>query len=346
MNRETKKLEYNLSSTAYAREPREDHSKDKMMVGYPDGRIIDSTVSSIEHFLEPGDTIVFNDSKTINGIVHGINEYFGKIKFHIISFTEDDLVCSIAIRDDLKEAILEKKFMISEKLYFTIISREEKSFYRVQSNLDTVDLLNELSIVGQPIVSNYVVGDLKLKDYQNLVSYTAGSLENPVASSHLTTELLDKLEQYGINVAFITLHCVSNSAYISEDNYTEYEVPTEWFSVPEETISLIKKTKKEKNKVISIGTTVTRTLESLEYNEDYSVKSKPTGYTSLGIFPGFEFQVVDAILTNFHGSRSSRLGLAAAFIGQNEIINLYSESIKKNYKFFEFGDCTLLFNKD
>lgn len=346
MKNSTKKLEYFLPDTAFARKTRIDRSKDKMMVGYPDGRTLDSKVEDMRRFLNPGDTIIFNDSKTINGIVKGFNTEYGELNFHIISFSDKDIVCSISIREDLRQEIIGKKFKISENLKFTIIKHEKTSHYLVKSNLEVPVLLSELTVIGEPIVSNYVTGDLSLENYQNNVSKTIGSLENPVASSHLTEELLLDLKSHGVNIGYLTLHCVSNSAFISEENYLDHKVPTEWFSIPEQTAKLIKKTKENNNKIIAIGTTVARTLESLEYKQNYTINSDLTGVTSLGIFPGYKFKVVDAILTNFHGSRSSRLGLAAAFIGENEIIDLYNESIEKNYKFFEFGDCTLLFNKN
>ncbi|OOG26507.1 hypothetical protein BZK37_06750 [Enterococcus casseliflavus] len=346
MNNNTINLEYKLPNSSYARTPRTDRTADKMIVGYPDGRVFDSKVNDIKNFLHKGDTLIFNDSKTINGMVSGFNSEFGNISFHIISFSEEYVICAISIREDLKEKIVGSKFVVSENLTFSITFKDSSSHYIIQTNVSMENLIKELSLNGSPIISSYVTGDLNLSDYQNVVAQNSGSLENPVASSHLTKELLNKLKSEGINIGYLTLHCVSNSAFISEEKYTEHKVPTEWFSVPEKTASLIQKTKKNGNRVIAIGTTVTRTLESLNYNENYSIESNLTGYTSLGIFPGHEFKVIDGILTNFHGSRSSRLGLAAAFIGEQKILELYQSAIEKDYKFFEFGDCTLLFNKN
>lgn len=338
-------LEYYLPSELYARVPVKDKSSDRMMVGYRDGRIVDSIVSNIGYFLDKGDTIIFNNSKTINGLLMGYNSEFGYVRIHIISIHKDILKCSIEIRQDLFDDVINQLFEVSSNLNLRVMLKNSDNTFDVKSNLNHDDLLKELEIVGNPISSNYVTGDIDIKDYQNELSSELGSLENPVASSHFTKKLIENLKNnFEINVGYVTLHCISNPAYIDVDDVKDYKVPSEWFSVGKDTMELIKETKKNNKKVIAIGTTVARTLESLDYTEDYSCTSKLSGYTTLGIFPGYKFKVVDGIVTNFHGSRSSRLSLAAAFIGEKNILSLYQFAIEKKYKFFEFGDCTLLFN--
>ncbi|MFD1608811.1 S-adenosylmethionine:tRNA ribosyltransferase-isomerase [Oceanobacillus luteolus] len=340
---QVKVLDFKLPGELYAREPKKEGERSRMIIGTKyNNSFKHSFVDEIYKELEPGDTLIINNSKTVNGVIYGKSSEFGILQFHLLRIEEDESVVKVFIRDDLIDSIVGETFEVSNRLLITLIERKEGKEYFAKFNLDIANVFEELSKHGEPIISNYAKHKLSIEDYQNEISTTLGSLENPVASGHFKRKIISDLKEKGINIGYITLNCISMEAYITENKYSDHIVPPEIFNVPEETAELITTTKKNNKKIISVGTTATRTLESLEYDNDYNITSPLTKKTDLAIYPGYNFKIVDGVVTNFHGPRSSRLALAAACISEEKIMNLYKEAIKEKYMFYEFGDCMLL----
>ncbi|GEM_PF-1321583 len=350
MEKEIELLDYELPWELYAREPREakgeKRNNSRMIVGRRNSDCFeDSYINNICNYLNKGDLIILNNSKTVNSITNIFSEEFGLVRISFSrKFSEKEWIVSIGIRKDLKCEIIGKVFKIFGQSNLKVINGLEDGEYVVSINLTEEELYENLSINGRPSTSSYSNKMWTLENYQNEYSSKLGSLEMPAAGRHFTNELIEKIKEKDINVGYITLHSVSVSAYIKEDSFNDHVVEPEYYEVDEKTAELIKTTKKNGNRIIAVGTTVMRTLESLTVSENYEKISNLKNKTSLAIYPGYKFKLVDGIVTNFHGPRSSRLALAASVIGIENIMKLYNYAIKQKYMFFEFGDTTLLLN--
>ncbi|MDU2585387.1 MAG: tRNA preQ1(34) S-adenosylmethionine ribosyltransferase-isomerase QueA, partial [Anaerococcus prevotii] len=184
----------------------------------------------------------------------------------------------------------------------------------------------------------------KLKDpeeYQTVYSKNPGSVAAPTAGLHFTKELLKRIEEKGIKLAFLTLNVgLGTFRPVNEDDITDHKMHSEFYTISQETADIINEAKKEGNRVIAVGTTSIRTLESV-YKKCGKIQ-EDSGWTDIFIYPGFEYEVVDAIITNFHLPKSTLIMLVAAFTSKEIILNAYEYAVKEKYRFFSFGDCMFI----
>lgn len=288
-------------------------------------------------FMNEGDVLVLNNSKTIKADLLGwfddntrINVQLacdlGENKWLVYSFSKEITVG--------KSAVFGQK--VSEQLHCTFIKNIEGSIWEVV--FQEQDFWIKLDKVGRVIMSPYVDKKYDVSYYQNEYSVKEGSTEMPAAGKHFRLSFLKKLEEKGIKIVFITLHTGLSSIEVSEKSFEEHSMHYEQIEISQETAEIINTAKAKDKKIYAVGTTAVRTLESCVKNG----KVIPyKGYTNLYIYPGYKFKIVDCFFTNFHGSRSTRIAMAAAFTGKNLLMNGYKEAIKKKYKFYEFGDTTL-----
>ena len=180
----------------------------------------------------------------------------------------------------------------------------------------------------------------KLKDkerYQTVYSHELGSAAAPTAGLHFTDELLEKIKAKGIKIGYVTLHVgLGTFRPVKVDDVTTHKMHSEHYEVPEETAKLIEETKKNGKRVIAVGTTSCRTLESVA--KEYGKVVPCEGWTDIFIYPGFEFKVLDGLITNFHLPESTLIMLVSAFAGYDEVMGIYKEAVKEKYRFFSFGD--------
>lgn len=348
----TELLEYSLPADLYARTPVDENGKSRdhgrMAVAYKDKpNFDDSKVTDITNFLEKGDLLVLNNSLTIPPIFEVFSKKQGYFNIHLNEYEgKQKWLCTVELlKEDLNEVLNNKKRLSTDdkEIEVKLEKHDSKIFVSFNTNLESV--YKFLIKYGTPVQSAYVKKNYSLKEYQNDIGKVYGSLENPAANRHFTPALLKKLEEKGALIAFVTLHCGSETAYIKSDNVYDHKVQKEYFEIPHKTASLISKVKQNGHRVFAIGTTSARTLESVKYDDNYNIISDLSGFTDLAIYPGHNFKILDGILTNFHGSRSSRLALAAAFVGVEKIMRLYNFAIEHKYHFYEFGDaCFLIIN--
>ena len=199
-----------------------------------------------------------------------------------------------------------------------------------------------LDKIGQMPLPPYITAELKDKErYQTVYSHELGSAAAPTAGLHFTTELMDRIKAKGVKIAYVTLHVgLGTFRPVKVDDVTKHKMHSEHYEVPEETAKLINETKKNGGRVIAVGTTSCRTLESVAamYGE-----IKPCeGFTGIFIYPGFEFKVLDGLITNFHLPESTLIMLVSAFAGYDFIMNAYKEAVKEKYRFFSFGDAMFI----
>ena len=188
----------------------------------------------------------------------------------------------------------------------------------------------------------YITEKLENKErYQTVYSRELGSSAAPTAGLHFTNEMLDELKAQGVDLAYVTLHVgLGTFRPVKEENVADHKMHSEHFYMPEETAELIRKTKAEGGRVIAVGTTSCRTLESIaaKFGEIRACE----GYTDIFIYPGFDFKVLDGLVTNFHLPESTLIMLVSAFLGYENTMNAYKKAVEERYRFFSFGDAMLI----
>lgn len=325
---------YSYPKELIAQQPLPERDQSRMMV-------LDRTQKKWEHtlvkkfpsFLRKGDLLVFNDTKVFPARLLGWDEQKRPIEILLLEKNGNGSWCCLA-----KPL---KKIKEGSKIYFAedlsgIITKKEEAHVEI-----VLDDENRIEKVGLPPLPPYIqrktkedYSQLDKERYQSIFAERTGSAAAPTASLHFSQTLFNEIKFKNIETATITLH-VSTDTFlpIREEDITKHKMHGERLEVPQETREKIKKAKAEKKRVLAIGTTVVRALES-----DWS---KPT--TNLFIYPGFEFKVVDGLLTNFHQPDSTLIALVASFAGREFLLEAYQEAITKQYRLFSYGDCMLLF---
>ena len=291
--------------------------------------------------METGDTLVLNDTRVMPARLFGLKEETGA-KVEMLMLTR--------IENNDWEVLLKpaKRIKVGNKLSFgegKIIAEciEELDQGGRIMRLHYEGILEErLNELGEMPLPPYIKERLDDPDrYQTVYAKESGSAAAPTAGLHFTDELLDEIRAKGINIAFITLHVgLGTFRPVSVEDINDHEMHSEYYQMTQETANLLNQTKKEGHRIISVGTTSTRTLETIrrDYNEFVAV----SGWTDIFIYPGFTYKAIDGLITNFHLPKSTLVMLVSAFSSRENILNAYKEAVKLEYRFFSFGDAMLI----
>ena len=308
-------------------------------------------------FLKPGDVLVLNNSRVIPARLHGTNERTGG-KFEILLLEENAPNDWWAMLRPGKRAKIGTQIRLQEKngartnIFATVTAVNDEGHRRLQFS-GTENLFGELDKLGEMPLPPYIARAAeKAEDkerYQTVFAQAAGSVAAPTAGLHFTPELLDKIRALGVKICFVTLHIGAGTFLpVKVENIAEHKMHSEYFEVGEETILAISAAKKSGHRVIAVGTTATRTLESVAWLNAGTLNVYK-GKTDIFIFPPAPFQIVDALLTNFHLPESTLLMLVSAFAAPGEktrgrelILQTYAEAIREQYRFFSYGDAMLI----
>lgn len=337
-----KELQFELPTRLLATRPRElagerrDNAR-LLVLCRKTGGIEHRRFHDLVEYVNPGDTIILNDSRTINAHLFGDVEGLGRLEFQLRCYKGAG-VWQAECRP-WRDPVPGARINFGPSLTAVVEGiRPEIPLWimRFPDRPDFEDLLAEL---GRPIMSPYVDRVYGAEFYNTVYARTPGSAEMPAAGRHFTPELLDALTAKGVRMGYITLHTGLSSIDIQTEDVEKHKMLEEWYSVPEETSELLTETKKAGTRVFIVGTTVMRCLESAA-GEDGRV-APGDHWTNLYIYPGYRFKVADAFITNFHGPKSTRIALAAAFAGTELVLQGYRQAIEREYLFYEFGDATL-----
>jgi S-adenosylmethionine:tRNA ribosyltransferase-isomerase len=308
-------------------------------------------------FLQPGDVLVLNNSRVIPARLHGANEKTGG-KFEILLLEENAPNDWWTMMRPGKRAKIGTQIRLQEKngaltdFFATVTETNAEGHRRLQFS-GTENLFGELEKLGEMPLPPYIERAAeKAEDkerYQTVYAKTAGSVAAPTAGLHFTPELLDKIRALGVQICFVTLHVGAGTFLpVKVENIAEHKMHSERFEIGEETVSAINAAKKSGHRVIAVGTTATRTLESAARLNAGKLNIH-AGKTDIFLFPPAEFQIVDALLTNFHLPESTLLMLVSAFAAPSEktrgrdlILQTYAEAIRERYRFFSYGDAMLI----
>lgn len=333
---------YDLPKELIAQTPLEPRDSSRLLV-------LDREKQTLEHkhfydiidYLNEGDLLVANDSRVLPARIYGIKDETGaKVEFLLLKQVANnrwETLCKPG-----KKARVGTKFSFGNGILRATVVDVKDDGNRIVDFDCEENFFTTLDKIGQMPLPPYITAELKDKErYQTVYSHELGSAAAPTAGLHFTTELMDRIKAKGIKIAYVTLHVgLGTFRPVKVDDVTKHKMHSEHYEVPEETAKLINETKKNGGRVIAVGTTSCRTLESVVamYGE-----IKPCeGFTDIFIYPGFEFKVLDGLITNFHLPESTLIMLVSAFAGYDFIMNAYKEAVKEKYRFFSFGDAMFI----
>jgi S-adenosylmethionine:tRNA ribosyltransferase-isomerase len=303
----------------------------------------DTTFSSFNSFLRQGDLLVVNDSKVIPARLLGVKPSGGKVEVLLVRSTSDDLTEWLAMTRSSKPLRVGALIDFGHGFQAEILGEAEDQLRRVALRF-TGDLNSVLERVGKLPLPPYIrrePEDVDIDRYQTVFARAAGSVAAPTAGLHFTPEVLKDLRGKGVLVESLTLHVGPGTFLpVRVDKVSEHRMHREFFDIPAALAAQVNEAKKEGRRVVAVGTTTTRALESA-CDESGGLIPGPAD-TDIFISPGYRFKVVDALVTNFHLPCSTLLMLVAAFAGHERILEAYRHAVAKRYRFFSYGDCMLI----
>jgi S-adenosylmethionine:tRNA ribosyltransferase-isomerase len=334
---------YNLPKELIAQVPIKNRDQSRLMVLDRKNKTIENKIfKDIIDYLEPGDCLVRNNTKVIPARLYGVKEETGaNVEFLLLKRIEGD-IWEVMVKPG-------KKLMPGAKVSFgngllkaEILEKFNDGNRRVKFEYDGIfnEILNEIGLMPLP---PYIHEKLKDKDrYQTVYAKYEGSAAAPTAGLHFTDELFEKLKEKGVEIANVTLHVgIGTFRPVKVENIEEHDMHSEHFYIKAEDAEKINKAKREGHRVIAVGTTSCRVLESIADENGYVKEVE--GDTSIFIYPGYKFKCLDALITNFHLPESTLIMLVSALAGKDFIMQAYEEAVKEQYKFFSFGDAMFIY---
>lgn len=335
---DVKDFDYDLPEELIAQDPLEDRSGSRLMV-------MDKSTGEVEHrvfkdiieYLNPGDCLVINNTKVIPARLFGVKEQTeAKIEILLLKRREND-VWETLVKPGKKAKIGTRIIFGDGLLVGEIIDVVEEGNRLIQFSYEGIfeEILDKL---GQMPLPPYITHQLKDKNrYQTVYAKYDGSAAAPTAGLHFTKELLEQVKQKGVNIAEVTLHVgLGTFRPVKVENVLEHHMHSEFYMVSREAADMINATKAAGNRVISVGTTSTRTLESAA--DENGFLKETSGWTDIFIYPGYSFKVIDGLITNFHLPQSTLVMLVSALAGREHTLAAYQKAVEERYRFFSFGD--------
>ena len=333
---------YDLPEELIAQDPIEDRSSSRLMVlDRESGEVSHHRFYEIEDFLNPGDTLVLNNTKVIPARLYGVKEETGAVI---------EVLLLKRLPDGTHECLVKpgKKAKVGCRISFgdgllkgEITDIVDEGNRRIRFEYDGIfeEILDKL---GEMPLPPYIHHKLVDKDrYQTVYAKNPGSAAAPTAGLHFTKELLKKIEDKGVNICYVTLHVgLGTFRPVKAENLLEHHMHSEYYEVSKETADIINNTKKNGGKVYCVGTTSVRTVESV--SDENGMMREAFGNTDIFIYPGYKFKVPDGIITNFHLPESTLIMLVSAFAGREHVLAAYDTAVKERYRFFSFGDAMFI----
>lgn len=335
-------FDFDLPEELIAQHPLEKRDASRLMV-------LDKKTGCIEHrsfhdvieYLNEGDTLVLNNTRVMPARLIGEKEGTGgKIEFLLLKRMEGDKWECLAKPG--KRAKVGQSFTFGEgKLKCKVVDIVEEGNRIIEFSYDGIfeQVLDEL---GEMPLPPYITEKLDDKErYQTVYSKEKGSAAAPTAGLHFTNDLLEEIKAKGVNIAYLTLHVgLGTFRPVKVEDINEHIMHSEYYHLDKENADLINETKKRGNKVIAVGTTSTRTLETI--GDENGFVREQSGWTDIFIYPGYKYKVIDELITNFHLPESTLIMLVSALAGKENVMNAYNTAVKEKYRFFSFGDSMII----
>lgn len=334
---------YDLPKERIAQTPIEPRDHSKMMVLHRDTDEIEHKhFYDILDYLNENDCLILNDTRVLPARLYGEKEETGaRVEFLLLNQKENDVW--EVITGPGRRAKVGAKFSFGDGiLKAEVLEVLENGNRLARFFYDGDSIFPVLEKVGEMPLPHYITE--KLEDgerYQTVYSKELGSAAAPTAGLHFTPEILEKIQKKGVKIGFVTLHVgIGTFRPVKANNIEDHKMHAEHYHLSEETAALIRETKKNGGRVIAVGTTSCRTLESVA--TFHGEICAADGWTNIFIYPGYKFKCIDALLTNFHLPESTLVMLVSAFYDREKVLQAYKEAVEKEYRFFSFGDCMLL----
>lgn len=337
---------YELPQELIAQDPLEDRSSSRLLhLDRRTGEISHGTFQDILTYLKPGDCLVINDTKVIPARLFGIKKDTGaKIEVLLLKRRENDIWETLVKPGKKAKPGTELEFG-DGRLTATVVDVVEEGNRLIQFHYEGIfeEILDEL---GQMPLPPYITHQLQDKNrYQTVYAKHEGSAAAPTAGLHFTKELLDEIEAMGVKIAHVTLHVgLGTFRPVKVDNVLDHHMHSEFYMVEESEAKKVNDTKAAGGRVICVGTTSCRTIESAA-GADGTLKAG-SGWTEIFIYPGYQFKILDCLITNFHLPESTLVMLVSALAGRESVLEAYQQAIKERYRFFSFGDAMFITDED
>lgn len=333
---------YDLPRELIAQDPLEDRSSSRLLVlNRETGKREHRVFREVMEFLNPGDCLVVNNTKVIPARLMGVKEGTGAgIEVLLLKRCEDN-VWETLVKPG-KKARPGARILFGEGILTgEVLEVAEEGNRRIRFTYDGIfeEILDRL---GQMPLPPYITHQLKDKNrYQTVYAKHDGSAAAPTAGLHFTPELLKEIEEKGIRIAHVTLHVgLGTFRPVKVEDVTQHHMHSEFYRIEEEQAQSINDTKAAGGRVICVGTTSCRTLESAA--DEKGILHAGSGWTDIFIYPGYQFKMMDALITNFHLPESTLLMLVSAFAGKEQVMAAYEEAVQERYRFFSFGDAMMI----
>ncbi len=338
---ELSEFNYNLPEELIAQVPIKNRDTSRLMVLNRENKTIEHKIfKDIIDYLKPGDCLVRNNTKVIPARLYGKKETGANVEFVLLKNIEGD-IWEAMVRPGNKLHIGSKVIFGDGTLKAEILDVSEDGTRKVEFKYNGIfnEILDQIGLMPLP---PYIHEELKEKErYQTVYAKYKGSAAAPTAGLHFTDELLKKIEEKGITIANVTLHVgIGTFRPVKEKNIEDHHMHVEHYCLKEDDAKKINNAKLNENRVIAVGTTSCRTLETIA-DEKGMVKSEE-GETGIYIYPGYKFKCIDGLITNFHLPESTLLMLVSAFADKDYVLKAYEEAVKEKYRFFSFGDAMFI----
>lgn len=334
---------YDLPQELIAQTPVEPRDSSRLMVlDKNTGEVKHKIFRDITEFLRPGDCLVLNDTRVIPARIYGVKKETGAVVEFLLLKQHENNVWECLCKPG-KRAKIDTEFVFGDNIVdCQVMDVTEDGNRIIKFNCDNKEIYNILDKIGKMPLPPYITEELKNGErYQTVYSKELGSAAAPTAGLHFTEELLQKISDMGVKIAYVTLHVgLGTFRPVKVDDVTKHKMHTEHYHISKETADIINETKKNGGRIISVGTTSTRTLESVATKNGCICEDEDD--TSIFIYPGYEFKCIDALITNFHLPESTLIMLISAFAGYDNVMNAYKIAVNEKYRFFSFGDAMFI----
>ena len=339
---DVKDFDYDLPEELIAQDPLEDRSSSRLMVlDKKTGEVSHHVFKEIVKYLRPGDCLVLNNTKVIPARLFGVKEgTMAKIEILLLKRRQND-VWETLVKPGKKAKPGTKIIFGDGLLTGEVIDVVDDGNRLIQFSYEGIfeEILDKL---GQMPLPPYITHQLKDKNrYQTVYAKYDGSAAAPTAGLHFTKELLQQVKDKGVDIAEVTLHVgLGTFRPVKVDNVLDHHMHSEFYMVSQEAADKINNAKKNGGRIISVGTTSTRTLEAA--SDENGMLKEGSGWTDIFIYPGYSFKVIDCLITNFHLPQSTLVMLVSALAGREHVLNAYKEAVEERYRFFSFGDAMMI----
>lgn len=340
LNMKRQDFYYELPEELIAQYPLKERSQSKLLVlDKATGKISHHLFSDLIHFLNPNDLLVFNDSKVIPARLFGQKPSGGKVEVLIERILDEHRV--LAHVRASKSPKVQSNLLLENHIEVEILSRQDDLFeLKFISEKKVLNLLEQYGHIPLPLYVTRPDEQFDAERYQTIYAKHKGSVAAPTAGLHFDDVVFEQLKQKEIDTTYVTLHVGAGTFKpVRVDDLTQHKMHTEYFQVSQEVCDKVKIAKQNQSRIVAVGTTSVRSLESAVVNGELTASMRET---NLFIYPGFKFNVVDAMLTNFHLPESTLLMLVSAFAGYEQVMNAYREAVREKYRFFSYGDAMLI----